>query len=155
MALEIDHEVERLEGRWVITVPMGVGLPGHASNLREYAEESRRPPVGILPIPELSTGWRGVVAYIGVLLAVALFARQGAWGYDWLGLGRIDSVRILAGEWWRNVTRAHVACGFQSPGGEHRLRRVFRPVRGPLPRIGGRLGGNSGRRRTGQCAQRP
>ena len=103
MALEIDHEVERLEGRWVITVPRESASRARVE-LREYAEESRRPPVGILPIPELSTGWRGVVAYIGVLLAVALFARQGAWGYDWLGLGRIDSVRILAGEWWRNVT---------------------------------------------------
>ena len=102
-ALKIEHEVERVEGRWVVTVPADSAARAHAE-LSEYAEESRRPPVGILPIPELGTGWRGVVAYVGALLAVALFARQGAWGYDWLGLGRIDSVRILAGEWWRNVT---------------------------------------------------
>lgn len=102
-ALKIDHEVERIDGRWVVVVPTELA-PRARAELSEYAEESRRPPVGILPMPELGTGWRGVVAYVGVLLAVALFARQGAYGFDWLGLGRIDSVRILAGEWWRTVT---------------------------------------------------
>ena len=102
-ALEIDHEIERLDGLWVVIVPTD-SAPQARAELSEYAEESRLPPVGILPMPELGTGWRGVVAYIGVLLAVALLTRQGAWGYDWLGSGRIDSVRILAGEWWRTVT---------------------------------------------------
>ena len=102
-ALQIDHEIERVEGRWVVTVPAGLAAQARAE-LSEYAEERRRPPVGILPMPELGTGWRGVIAYVGVLLAVAAFTRVGAWGYDWLGLGRIDSTRIVAGEWWRNVT---------------------------------------------------
>ena len=102
-ALQIDHEVGRADGRWVIAVPRESASRARAE-LREYAEESRRPPVGKLPMPELGTGWRGVAAYIGVLLAVALCARQNAYGHDWLGLGRIDSARILAGEWWRTVT---------------------------------------------------
>ena len=102
-ALAIDHEVERVGGRWVIAVP-GESASRARAELREYAEESRRPPVGVLPIPELGTGWRGVAAYVGVLLAVALFAREHAYGYDWLGSGRVDSARILAGEWWRAVT---------------------------------------------------
>jgi len=102
-ALKIEHEVERIEGRWVIVVPAEVAARARAE-LSEYAEEIRQPPVGILPMPELSTGWRGVGVYVAVLLAVALLARQHAYGHDWLGLGRIDSVRILAGEWWRTVT---------------------------------------------------
>ena len=102
-ALQIDHEVERIEGRWIITVPRQ-SVSRARIELSEYDQEKRHPPVGILPMPELGTGWRGVIVYIGVLLAVALFARQGAWGHDWLGLGRIDSVRIAAGEWWRTVT---------------------------------------------------
>ena len=102
-ALEIDHEIERTDGRWVIAVPAESASRARAE-LSEYAEESRRPPVGVLPLPELGTGWRGVIVYIGVLVAVALFARQGAWGHDWLGLGRIDSAGIAAGEWWRTVT---------------------------------------------------
>lgn len=102
-ALQIDYEVERLDGRWVIIVPRE-SIARARVELSEYEEEKRRPPVGILPLPEVSTGWRGVIAYIGVLLVVALFARQGTWGHDWLGQGRIDSVRILAGEWWRTVT---------------------------------------------------
>ncbi|MDD9996424.1 MAG: rhomboid family intramembrane serine protease [Rhodospirillaceae bacterium] len=102
-ALQIEYEVERFDGRWVIIVPRD-SVARARVELSEYDEEKRRPPVGILPLPEVSTGWRGVIAYIGVLLVVALFARQGTWGHDWLGLGRIDSVRILAGEWWRTVT---------------------------------------------------
>ena len=102
-ALQIDHEVERIEGRWIITVPRRSASRARVE-LSEYDREKRQPPVGILPMPELGTGWRGVIAYVGVLLAVALFARQGAWGHDWLGLGRIDSARIAAGEWWRTVT---------------------------------------------------
>ena len=102
-ALQIDHEVERIEGRWIITVPRRSASRARVE-LSEYDREKRQPPVGILPMPELGTGWRGVIVYVGVLLAVALFARQGAWGHDWLGLGRIDSARIAAGEWWRTVT---------------------------------------------------
>ena len=102
-ALEIDHEVEHLDGCWVISVPAESASRARAE-LSEYARERLRPPVGRLPLPELSTGWRGMLTYIGVLLAVAVLARQGAYGYDWLGLGRIDSARILAGEWWRTVT---------------------------------------------------
>ena len=102
-ALAIEHEVERVDGRWVIAVPRESASRARAE-LREYDQEKHRPAVGILPLPEIGTGWRGVIAYVGVLLAVALFARQGAWGHDWLGQGRIDSVRIQAGEWWRTVT---------------------------------------------------
>ena len=102
-ALKIEHEVERVEGRWVIVVPAEAADRARAE-LGEYAEEVRQPPVGKLPMPELSTGWRGVGVYVAVLLAVAWLARQSAYGHDWLGLGRIDSVRILAGEWWRTVT---------------------------------------------------
>ena len=102
-ALEIDHDVERVDGRWVVSVPVESASRARAE-LSEYAQERFRPPVGKLPLPELSTGWRGVLIYVGVLLAVAVLARQGAYGYGWVELGRIDSVRILAGEWWRTVT---------------------------------------------------
>ncbi len=102
-ALRIDHEIDRIDGRWVISVPVEFATQARAE-LTDYAEESRRPPVGILPIPEMGSGWRGVIVYVGVLLAVAAFVRVDAWGYDWLGLGRIDSTRILDGEWWRTLT---------------------------------------------------
>ncbi len=102
-ALQIDHEVEQVEGRWVIVVPSGSASRARME-LSEYDQEKRLPPVGISPLKELGTGWRGVAAYVCVLLAVAWMTRQDAWGHDWLGLGRIDSVRILEGEWWRTVT---------------------------------------------------
>lgn len=115
-ALQIDYEVERIDGRWVIVVPRE-SVSRARVELSEYDEEKRRPPVGILPLPEVSTGWRGVITYIGVLLMVALFARQGTWGHDWLGLGRIDSVRILGGEWWRTVTALTLHADFSHLAG--------------------------------------
>ena len=102
-ALEIEYEIDRIDGRWVINVP-AASAPQARAELAEYAQESRQPPVGILPMPEMGNGWRGVFVYVGVLIAVAAFARHYAFGYDWLGLGRIDSTRILAGEWWRTLT---------------------------------------------------
>lgn len=102
-ALDIEHEPARQEGRWLIRVPAEVAAQARAE-LAEYAEESRAPPVGARPLAELSTGWSGVLAYVGVLLAVYWLTRRFAFDHDWLVSGRIDSTRVLAGEWWRTVT---------------------------------------------------
>lgn len=102
-ALEIEHELTRLDGRWHVSVPAELA-PQASVELAEYAAESRAAPVGARPIAELSDGWGGVLAYVGVLLLVAALTRRDAFGYDWLGSGRIDSARILAGEWWRTLT---------------------------------------------------
>lgn len=102
-ALEIEHELTRLHGRWLISVPAELA-PQASAELAEYAEESRAAPVGARPITELGNGWNGVFVYVGVLALVAVLTRGSAFDYDWLGLGRIDSTRILAGEWWRTLT---------------------------------------------------
>lgn len=102
-ALQIEYEVTRLDGRWQISVPAELA-PQAGMELAEYAEESRAPPQGARPLAELSTGWGGVVVYVGVLVSVAVLARRYAFDFDWLGSGRIDSTRMLAGEWWRTLT---------------------------------------------------
>ena len=102
-ALEIEHELTRLDGRWMISVPAELA-PQASAELAEYAAESRAPPVGVRPIAELSTGWGGVVVYVVVLLVVAALTRRYAFDSDWLASGRIDSTRVLAGEWWRTLT---------------------------------------------------
>jgi len=102
-ALEIEHELTRLDGRWLISVPAAFA-PEASTELAEYAEESRAAPVGARPIAELSNGWGGVGVYVGVLVLIAVLARRFAFDYDWLQSGRIDSTRVLAGEWWRTLT---------------------------------------------------
>ena len=96
-ALQIEYEITRLDGRWLVSVPAELA-PQASMELAEYAEESSAPPQGARPLTELSTGWAGVVVYVGVLVSVAVLARRYALDFDWLGLGRIDSTRMLAGE---------------------------------------------------------
>jgi len=102
-ALEIEHRLTRSDGRWQLSVSAPHAAQAVAE-LAAYDSERSAPPVGPQPIGELGTGWRGVIAYSGLLLLVAIMARQGALGLDWLGTGRLDAGRIVAGEWWRAVT---------------------------------------------------
>lgn len=46
----------------------------------------------------------GIVMYVAVICVVAWLAGRGAFGYDWLGAGRVDGVLIRQGEWWRTLT---------------------------------------------------
>ncbi len=102
-ALEIEHAVTRPDGSWQLSVPASLAATA-AAELAAYDSERLAPSVGPQPIGELSTGWRGVIAYGGLLLVVAILARQGALDLDWLGSGRLDAGRVAAGEWWRTVT---------------------------------------------------
>ncbi len=102
-ALEIEHRLTRPDSRWQLSVPARDAAQARAE-LAAYDSERLAPPVGSQPIEELSTGWSGLVAYGGVLLLVTMLARQEALGLDWLGAGRLDAGRVVAGEWWRAVT---------------------------------------------------
>ena len=102
-ALQIEYEVARVDGSWMVSVPAEFA-PQAGVELAEYAQENRTPPVGTRPMVQLSNGWSGVLIYVGVLVLVAVMARRYEFGYDWLRLGRIDSIRVLEGEWWRTLT---------------------------------------------------
>ena len=102
-ALQIEHELTRLGGRWQLSVPASQAAQA-GTELAAYDRERSAPPVGPQPIGELSTGWSGVIVYGGLLLLIAILARQDALGLDWLGAGRLDAGRVVAGEWWRAVT---------------------------------------------------
>lgn len=102
-ALEIEHRLTHADGRWRLSVPASSAEQARAE-LSAYDSERLAPPVGPQPIDELSTGWNGLAAYGGLLVLVAILARQGVLGLDWLGAGRLDAGRVVAGEWWRAVT---------------------------------------------------
>ncbi len=102
-ALEIEHALTRPDGRWQLSVPASRAVAA-AAELAAYDDERLMPSIGPQPIDELTTGWSGVIAYGVLLLLIAVLARQGALGLDWLGAGRLDAGRVVAGEWWRAVT---------------------------------------------------
>jgi len=102
-ALEIEHGVLRVGGRWQLTVAAGHARRA-AVELAAYENERSLPPVGPRPIREISSGWNGVLVYTGVLLLFAILSRRGLLSQDWLVAGRLDAGRVVAGEWWRAVT---------------------------------------------------
>ena len=56
------------------------------------------------PLPEQSGGWRGVYAYVAVLLLIAILQDRHAFSSDWLALGKTHAGLVRQGEWWRTVT---------------------------------------------------
>ncbi|HEY5622706.1 MAG TPA: rhomboid family intramembrane serine protease, partial [Gammaproteobacteria bacterium] len=61
-------------------------------------------PVGRRRIEEISNGWYGVGAYVGLLLVFAVVQQQDALGVDWVRAGLLNAGRVVDGEWWRAVT---------------------------------------------------
>jgi rhomboid protease GluP len=73
------------------------------AELAAYRSENARP-TGSRRVEEIGAGWRGVLAYCGVLLAIFIALRASPLGLDWYGAGRLEAGRVVAGEWWRVVT---------------------------------------------------
>lgn len=88
---------------WILSVPSdSVAVARH--EVKAYTEESRRA-VPARPVPTADgSPWPGVVVYAAVLTVMALISPDMGFGVDWLGAGRMDGGRMLAGEWWRPVT---------------------------------------------------
>jgi membrane associated rhomboid family serine protease len=89
--------------RWVLSVlPHDVAVAAEELVVyeRENLQGRARPPV----IDVIGIGWPGVVAYAAALLVVAICVQQGALGFDWLYVGRMDAGLLRSGQWWRAVT---------------------------------------------------
>ncbi len=75
------------------------------NELEAYRRENvYPPPPEPAPMPVLSGGVPGVVAYVAVLLAVALFSHQRLFGVDWLSAGRMQAGLVVEEQWWRVFT---------------------------------------------------
>lgn len=99
----VEHQRMRTAAGWSISV-RARDAPRASSELAVYRNENARPQ-GAKPPPEtVGNGWRGVVVYLVVLLFVAVWVRQYAFGIDWLAVGRVEAGSMVGGEWWRAVT---------------------------------------------------
>ena len=63
-ALEIEHSLTRLDGKWLLSVAAD-HAPRAGTELAAYDNERLAPRVGPQTIPELRTGWSGVLAFGG------------------------------------------------------------------------------------------
>lgn len=103
-ALEIRHELTRLDGRWQLSVPAASAARASEELLSYDAERESPPRHGRMALVEIDRGWSGVAAYVAVLLSVAIAAKQQVFDLPWQAAGRLDVDRVLDGEWWRTAT---------------------------------------------------
>lgn len=104
MSLSIPHQVHDEELRSLLLVPSS-SAERAKYELWLYEQENQAPPrpaVRVTPIYQ--NGVPGAAVYVVVICLVAWFAGTGAFGFDWLGAGRVDGVLIRQGEWWRTLT---------------------------------------------------
>ncbi|GMR17137.1 MAG: rhomboid family intramembrane serine protease [Gammaproteobacteria bacterium] len=112
MSLDIPHFVQHDAGTSVLLVPASVAERAKYE-LWQYERENRAPPPPPRVQPVYQDGLPGVLVYVAVLLLVAWFAATGAFGFDWLGAGRVDGTLIRQGEWWRSLTALTLHSGMR------------------------------------------
>lgn len=103
-ALGIEHELTQLEGWWQLSVPAEHAIRASEELAAYRAEAASAPPPAVVEIDEIENGWLGVALYAAILLGATVVANQGLLGQDWLAIGRLDTDRVMAGQWWRTVT---------------------------------------------------
>jgi len=96
------HQLQSERG-WSLCVLTG-DAERASRELDAYRRESRQPQRIRMQPEMVGKGWPGVIAYAAVLMLVAVCLRQEVFNFDWLAVGRMDSGRLVAGQWWRAVT---------------------------------------------------
>lgn len=102
-AAEIPHQVLHDPDGSMLVVPAEYSARA-IEEISIYDEAN--PP--IVPQPKKTIRYQnsmpGIVAYVLVLVGVAWLAGDSAFGENWLRAGRVDGIRVRAGELWRTVT---------------------------------------------------
>jgi len=88
---------------WILSVAAN-SVARAELELAAYLAERPRGPARIAAPPPPGRPWPGIVAYIGIIMGVALAAGSLAFGIDWLARGGMNGARLFAGEWWRPIT---------------------------------------------------
>lgn len=113
---EIPHQVLYEAGGSVIVVPAEFSARA-VEEITLYDEANppvvRKPPKTI----RYQNAMPGIVAYILVLIGVALLAGESAFDENWFRAGRVDGALVRAGEWWRTVTALTLHSGLRHIAG--------------------------------------
>ena len=103
-AAGIPAEVEHRDGSWLLSVH-SEDLDRANAELDAYRRENPPPPAANRPAGRRLGGSQvGVVIYILVLLYVTFLDASDTFGRDWHSAGRVDSAKVLDGQWWRCLT---------------------------------------------------
>jgi rhomboid protease GluP len=116
-SLGIPHQIMQVDNLCQLVVP--VEFAENAKfEIWQYEEENKnRGAKGPAIQPRYQDAMPGVIAYLVVICFVAWLAGIGAFGYDWLGAGRVDGALIRQGEWWRSFTALTLHSGLKHIAG--------------------------------------
>lgn len=103
-SIGIPSEVEHRDGLWLLAVRHEYGERA-AAELEAYRLENPASPKIIQPKrSRLGGADVGVILYIAVLLYITFLDAGDTFGRDWQAAGRVDSTKLLDGQWWRCFT---------------------------------------------------
>ncbi len=111
-ALQIPFQIVDDVASCVLVVPAKFSAQA-MQQLIQYDDEN---PPQIAPVTKPLVHYNalpGLVAYVVIILAVAVIADFVPWAGDWYVSGRVDGVLIRAGEWWRTITALTLHSGLQ------------------------------------------
>lgn len=131
-SLHIPYEILTDGKRSYVAVPIRQ-LEKAKFEIWQYEQENRQQVTpGPRIIPVIQNGIPGVVAYLIVILLVALLAGEAAFDRDWLAAGRVDGVLIRSGEWWRSITALTLHSGLPHFAGNAGFGALFGIMAGRL-----------------------
>jgi rhomboid protease GluP len=102
IARGIEHQRQRGSRGVELWVPVASATAA-AHELGQYRRENARR-AGSRPLEHVAGSAPGVLAYVGVLLAVFVAGHESLFGLDWYGAGLLRASTVTAGELWRAVT---------------------------------------------------
>lgn len=99
----VPNRLEQNRSRWVVSVP-GAHFNTAKSEVIAWLAENSQPTGGERHLRVLGNGWPGVVAWIAILIFVAVAATRQYLGFDWYASGSADAAAIVNGEYWRALS---------------------------------------------------
>ena len=98
----IESHIDWQAGVWRLTVAEEDG-DAAVRELAAYERENVAPPPVLMPV-RIDSGWWGVAVYLVAIWGTMAFVGVAAFGWDWLGLGRLHAGAVRDGELWRLAT---------------------------------------------------
>jgi membrane associated rhomboid family serine protease len=102
-AVGLDNAVEHDGHAWLVRVPAAQEPAARAQLAAARQERAAAAPSGSA-VPELETGRWGVLGYLLVLWMIPALQGTGLLEGDVRALGRVETLAILEGQWWRPIT---------------------------------------------------
>lgn len=104
-AVAIEHQIEFDGHEWCLQV-READAAAAAAEISAYWRENRPAPDPSSPlrVPNVDSGWIGVLGYLLVIWALPSLESSLTFGWNWREAGVMHAGAVTGGEWWRTIT---------------------------------------------------